>query len=184
MASKDRAREFRRLVEERSIDEAFELLLRHSDRTRGYLRLRFGPFLGGRTGVEVTVVETILRAIQDPSDLDLDARGGLEFWLFRKGIAVAQDRIRADMNGGNGVWTDALPSEEQRIAREALEDAIQRLPEDERAVVELDVEHGGRAPMDVLVEKLGKKPEEIKRLRSSARARLLRYWKPEVEDDR
>ena len=169
MASKDSPHLLRQYLDEGDVDEAFALLLAHSDRLRGYLRLRFGPWLGSRTGVELVIVETLLRAIHDPADLDGQ---GLELGLFRLGLETVQRRLREDAGGSQPLEGDPGDGD-PAAARKELEARIDRLPEPLRGLARLDFERGGRAPLAELTERFAEEPATILEWRSQARERLM-----------
>ena len=173
---------FPKLVEQDRIDVAFDLLLRNADRLRGYLCERFQRFTGGRAVVEVVVVEAILKALRAPEEFDRTRHVRLEVWLFGIGLELVQERIRQDLQEGRPELEDGA-SQAARARRAALEEEIDRLPDPERKVARLDLEHGGRAPIRVLAQALGANEEQVFAWRNGAREALMDRLNPEEEHD-
>ena len=177
MTSGEITRLLREDIQRGAIDDAFELLLGISDRLRGYLRTRYERFLGGPTGVEIIIVESILQLIHEPpplpgSESELQDPESLELALFRAGVSKAQERIQNDRQESGEV------PEQTRELRDRLEDEIARQPEPLRTVARLDLEHGGRAPLALLSERLAAKRDDILEWRGQVREALMNALPP------
>jgi DNA-directed RNA polymerase specialized sigma24 family protein len=122
--------------------EAYRLLLAHSTRLRGYLSSRYLTQLGGTDGVEEIVHEAAWKAIESASTYQ-PGRGGVLFWVWRIGVNHALDRIRSDE--ARRARERAVARPEQREVEELLRfvcEAIARLPEPFRTVLQSDLEQG------------------------------------------
>ena len=166
MSTDESERLFRTYVRDGAIDDAFELLLGVSERLRGYLHLRFSPFLTV-PALELVIVEAILRLIQDPPERNGHAPEELELALFRIGVETAQARV-----GKEWCAPDEL-SEAARARRARLEEEIALHPEPLRTVARLDLEHGGRASLGTLCEALQADAPRVLEWRRQARALLV-----------
>ena len=154
------------------VDEAHRLLTGAMGFLERYIARCHGPELGGRAVVQEVVHEAVCRAIERIEGYRPE-RGGSRFWTWKIAMNLVADRLKSER---------ARAAREQPVARsEAIRDletesdlreAITQLDEPCRALTLLDLEHGGRAPMSVLVERFGLARQTLYNLRGKARERL------------
>jgi RNA polymerase sigma-70 factor (ECF subfamily) len=130
--------------------------------------------LGSREAAEDVVSETFLKAMASLGSY----RGGVfAGWLFRiaaNSVTDAQRRRRptAALDAADEVTDPAREPEDTVVARSevhALRLALQRLPDDQRAMLELQL---ADLSTEEIADALGRSPNAVRHLRSRAQANL------------
>jgi RNA polymerase sigma factor (sigma-70 family) len=122
--------------------EAYRLLFAHLTKLRWSLTSKYLAELGGPDGVEELLHETAWKATDSVAGYE-PCRGGVLFWAWEIGVNRALDRIRSEES--RHAREKAVARHEAAQTEELLQnmrEAIARLPDPYRTVLEHDLERG------------------------------------------
>jgi len=131
---------------------AYEALASRAVRLRGYLRLRYGPFLN----VEEVVHEAVWSSLEALASERVEEDPALFLW--RRGVELAKAKLQAAFAREKRRYVAGArrPSGPRDAALErALADAIASLDGPLETIARADLAHGGLAPVADLAAELG-----------------------------
>lgn len=170
-------------------DAIAELVARHRDRLRGYLRLRCGPALRARESVTDLAQSVCRDVLQNLGAFRWEGQAQFEAWLFLAASRKVADRaeywgtarrdIDRELPDGDAALLDvyrqsASPSQlvEGREAMERIEKAFDALPADYREAVLLSRIMG--LPREEVARRMGKTEDSVRHLLFRGLAKLSR----------
>ncbi|MEM7306410.1 MAG: hypothetical protein AAF682_07065 [Planctomycetota bacterium] len=166
MEGQDSGRLFVRLIQLDRKKEAFDLLLQNAERLRGLLELRYARHLPPGT-INSIIVEAAVSAFGRAHEFRPGRPEALAFWVFQIGRELAIERVGKQPR-------PRKRTREQQVQLDETVERIGRLPDPHRTVLQLDLDCGGRAPIQILCEVLGVDEDRALEMRAEAR---LRFYK-------
>ncbi len=170
-----------RLIRQKDERGLIALLARHGGRVKAYMRGRFGNLLRDED-IEDALNEGAYRVWKRFDPERGSSLGPFLLWMTYHAIV---DLLRGNTNGRDEVSTGPTTLALEAVSREseldgaehqelrlALVEAMQKLTSLERAIIEADLESGGKASTTKLSEILGSPPSSISHSRRRAYVKL------------